>query len=142
MGLMFAPLRRYFDFSGRSRRLEYWLWIIFVFVGIIVAMVLDATLGLGGTMTSSSEVGDGTASASFNVSGGGPITLVFALLVLIPGLALVIRRFHDQNKSGWWILVPIVNPFFLMFASGTAGPNRFGPDPKGGVAPADAQAFT
>ena len=142
MGYMFAPLRRYFDFSGRSRRLEYWLWLIFVFVGLIVAMILDATLGLGGTVTGSSELGEGTASASFNVSGGGPITLVFALLIIIPGLALVIRRFHDQNKSGWWILVPIVNPFFLMFVGGTPGTNRFGPDPKGGAGATDAQAFT
>jgi uncharacterized membrane protein YhaH (DUF805 family) len=142
MGLMFAPLRRYVDFSGRSRRLEYWLWAIFVFVGLIVAMVLDAKLGLGGTMTSSSEVGDGTASASFNVSGGGYITMAFALLVIIPGLALSIRRMHDQNRSGWWILVPLVGAIMIMFIGGTAGPNRFGPDPKGGAGAPDAQAFT
>ena len=140
MHWMLMPLRRYADFSGRSRRLEYWLWAIFVFVGLIVAMVLDATLGLGGTMTSSSELGDGTASASFNVSGGGPITLVFALLVIIPGLAVSIRRLHDQNRSGWWILVPLVGAIMIMFIGGTPGPNRFGPDPKGGAA--DAQVFT
>src|SRR5581483_10144675 len=92
MGLMFAPLRRYFDFSGRSRRLEYWLFVIFVVIGEIIAMVLDAKLGLGGTVNSSSEVGDGTASASFNVSGGGPILLIFLALIIIPGIAVAVRR--------------------------------------------------
>ena len=142
MGLMFAPLRRYFDFSGRSRRLEYWLWAIFVFVGFIVAMILDVKLLGAGTMTSSSELGEGTASASFNISGGGPITLVFLLLVLIPGLALAVRRMHDQNRSGWWILVPLVGMIMIMFIGGTPGPNRFGPDPKGAAGVPDAQAFT
>jgi uncharacterized membrane protein YhaH (DUF805 family) len=138
MGLMFAPLKRYFDFSGRSRRKEYWLFVVFIWIALIVAMVLDAKLGLGGTATSSSEFGDGTASASFNVSGGGIITLIVGLLIIVPGLAVAIRRMHDQDKSGWWILVPIAGPIMFMFIGGTPGPNRFGPDPKGG---ADAQAF-
>lgn len=141
MGLMFAPLRRYFDFSGRSRRMEYWLFVIFIWIALIVAMVLDAQLGLGGTMSSSSELGDGTASASFNVSGGGPITLVVGLLIIIPAFAVSIRRLHDQDRSGWWILVPLVGAIMFMFIGGTAGPNRFGPDPKGGPA-VDTQAFT
>jgi len=141
MGLMFAPLRRYFDFSGRSRRLEYWLFVIFVVIGEIIAMVLDAKLGLGGTVNSSSEVGDGTASASFNVSGGGPILLIFLALIIIPAIAVAVRRMHDQDRAGWWILLPIVGPIMVMFIGGTRGPNRFGPDPKGGEA-VDAQAFT
>jgi len=138
MGLMFAPLKRYFDFSGRSRRKEYWLFVILIWVLLIVAMILDAKLGLGGTATSSSEFGDGTASASFNVSGGGIITLIVGALIIIPGLAVSVRRMHDQDKSGWWILVPIAGAIMVMFIGGTAGPNRFGPDPKGA---ADAQAF-
>ena len=142
MGYMFMPLRRYFDFAGRSRRLEAWLWAIFWVVGLIVALILDVKLLGAGTMTSSSEFGDGTASASFNVSGGGPITLIYALLVFIPGLALSVRRMHDQNRSGWWILVPLVGAIMVMFIGGTPGPNRFGPDPKGGVGAPDAQAFT
>ena len=138
MGLMFAPLKRYFDFSGRSRRKEYWLFVILIWVLLIVAMILDAKLGLGGTATSSSEFGDGTASASFNVSGGGIITLIVGALIIIPGLAVSVRRMHDQDKSGWWILVPIAGAIMVMFIGGTAGPNRFGPDPKSA---ADAQAF-
>jgi len=138
MGLMFAPLKRYFDFSGRSRRKEYWLFAILIWILLIGAMILDATLGLGGTATSSSEYGDGTASASFNLS-GGILTLIVLLLIIIPALAVSIRRMHDQDKSGWWILVPIAGPIMVAFIGGTAGPNRFGPDPKGG---ADASTFS
>ena len=138
MNYMFMPLKRFFDFSGRSRRKEYWLFVILIWVLLIVAMILDAKLGLGGTATSSSEFGDGTASASFNVSGGGIITLIVGALIIIPGLAVSVRRMHDQDKSGWRILVPIAGAIMVMFIGGTAGPNRFGPDPKGA---ADAQAF-
>jgi uncharacterized membrane protein YhaH (DUF805 family) len=141
MGLMFAPLRRYLDFSGRSRRMEYWLFLIFVIVGEIITMVLDAKLGLGTTMTTASELGDGTAGASVNFSGAGYITMAFWLLIIIPAIAVAVRRMHDQDRSGWWILVPLVGAIMVMFIGGTAGPNRFGPDPKGG-APADSQAFT
>jgi uncharacterized membrane protein YhaH (DUF805 family) len=132
---MFMPLKRYFDFSGRSRRKEYWMFFIFVVVGEIITMILDSMLGLGGSTSSSSEFGDGTASASVSAN-GGILTLIFVLLIIIPGIAVSVRRMHDQDKSGWWILIPIVGPILVMFVGGTAGPNRFGPDPKGGADPA------
>jgi uncharacterized membrane protein YhaH (DUF805 family) len=94
-------------------------------------------LGLGGSSSSSSEIGDGTASAIVSAS-GGILTLIFIVLIIIPGIAVSVRRMNDQDKSGWWILVPIAGPIMVMFIAGTAGPNRFGPDPKGG---ADAQTF-
>ena len=137
MEYMLMPLKRYFDFSGRSRRKEYWMFFIFVVVGEIITTILDSVLGLGGSTSSSSAYGDGTASASFS-SSGGILTLIFVLLILIPGIAVSVRRMHDQDKSGWWILIPIVGPILVMFVGGTAGPNRFGPDPKGG---ADAATF-
>jgi uncharacterized membrane protein YhaH (DUF805 family) len=144
MHYMFLPLKRYLDFSGRSRRKEYWLWVLFVIIGYIVAMTLDVQLGLGGSATSSSEYGDGGASASFNVN-GGILTIIFALLVLIPGIAVSVRRMHDLDKSGWMVLlalVPLVNFYYLylLVQPGTPGSNRFGPDPKG--AEADAQTFS
>jgi uncharacterized membrane protein YhaH (DUF805 family) len=126
---MFLPLKRYFDFSGRSRRKEYWMFVLFVVIGEIVTMILDAMLGLGGSATSSSSYGDGGASVSFNAT-GGIITTVFILAMLIPLIAAAVRRAHDQDKSGWFILIPIYN-LILMFTEGTRGPNRFGPDPKG-----------
>ena len=138
MELMLAPLKRYFDFSGRSRRKEFWLFYLFVIIMIVVLSMLDSALGLGGTTTSYSDTNpEGGVSAGFS-SSGGILTLIFVVLMLIPLIAVAVRRMHDQDKSGWWILVPIAGPIMYMFIGGTAGPNRFGPDPKGG---ADAQAF-
>ena len=130
MHWMLLPLKRYFDFSGRSRRKEYWSFFLFVVIGEIVTMILDSMLGLGGSTSSTSNFENGSASASFNAT-GGLLTMIFVLAMIIPGIAVAIRRVHDQDKSGWFVLVPIYN-IILMFLEGTRGPNRFGPDPKGG----------
>lgn len=129
MEYMLMPLKRYFDFSGRSRRKEYWMFFLFYLAVYIVAGILDVQLGFA-TTTSTSEFGDGTASASFNMQ-GGILTTIVALAFLIPNIALAVRRMHDNDKSGWWILVPIYNLIVIWFMEGTRGPNRFGPDPKG-----------
>lgn len=142
MEYMLMPLKRFFDFSGRSRRKEFWLWILLVIIVYVVAGILDVQLGLGGSTQTSSEFGDGSmgASASFN---GGILTLGWMLVTLIPNLAVTVRRLHDVDKSGWFILlglIPLVG-FYLLYLycqPGTVGPNRFGPDPKGGT---DAQTF-
>ena len=70
------------------------------------------------------------------LSGGGALATIgmgllalFWLGTIIPAIAVSVRRMHDQDRSGWWILVPIANIIFL-FIDGTRGPNRFGPDPK------------
>lgn len=128
MELMFAPLKRYFDFSGRSRRKEFWLWVLFVWIVLFVLMYLDSALGLGGTATGYAE----GASVGFNMTGGW-LTNLFALATIIPGIAVAVRRAHDQDKSGWFVLIPIYG-FIMMFLEGTRGPNRFGPDPKAGDA--------
>jgi len=132
MDLMLLPLKRYFDFSGRSRRREFWLWFLFVWIMLFVLMYLDAVLGLGGTATGYAEGG----SVGFHLT-GGLLTAIFGLAVIIPGIAVAIRRAHDQDKSGWFVLIPIYG-FLMMFFEGTRGPNRFGPDPKGAV---DARTF-
>ena len=143
MEYMFMPLKRIFDFSGRSRRKEFWMWILLYIIVWVVAMVLDVQLGLGGSSSTSSEFGDGSVGASASFS-GGILSLVWALIALIPSLSVTVRRLHDVDKSGWFILlglIPLVG-FYLLYLycqPGTAGPNRFGPDPKGG---ADAQVFT
>ncbi len=135
MEYMLMPIKRYFDFSGRSRRKEYWMFAILYIALYVVAGILDVQLGFA-TTTSSSEFGDGTASASFNMQ-GGMLTMILQLALLIPSIALAVRRMHDNDKSGWWILVPIYNIIVIWFMEGTRGPNRFGPDPKG----ADPAAF-
>lgn len=135
MEWMLLPLRRYAQFSGRSRRKEYWMFVLLMLIIYIVAMFLDSLLGFGST-TRYADVTDVGASAGF-YSTGGIITLIAALALFIPSLAVAIRRLHDTDRSGWWILiglVPLVGAIVLIVfycTDGTRGPNRFGPDPKG-----------
>ena len=126
---MFAPLRRYADFKGRARRKEYWSWFLFIVVTMLVLMYLDSALGLGGT---AETYADGS-SAGVSMTGGA-LTMIFFLATIVPSIAVAVRRVHDQDKSGWFVLVPVYN-FILMFLEGTRGPNRFGPDPKGNAEP-------
>lgn len=135
MEYMLAPLKRYFDFSGRSRRKEYWFYVLFVYVVMFGLMFVDSALGLGGTSSTSSEFGDGTMSASASAT-GGILTMIWALLNIIPLIAVAVRRAHDYDKSGWFVLIPIYGAIIVLFLEGTRGPNRFGPDPKGGAAAA------
>jgi uncharacterized membrane protein YhaH (DUF805 family) len=119
---MKLPLQKYADFSGRSRRMEYWMFVVGVIGAAVVAMILDNVVGMGGMI--------------FGVY--GPIYGIVALGTLIPSLACAVRRLHDQDKSGWWLLIgliPLLGGLILlvlMFLEGTKGDNRFGPDPKAG----------
>ncbi|MBK6802517.1 DUF805 domain-containing protein [Novosphingobium sp.] len=122
---MLMPYKRYADFSGRSRRKEFWMFYLFV---MVVYFVLMTVAGMGmASMTVDPETGE--------LSGGGMssmmsiVILLFWVATIIPMLAVQVRRCHDQDKSGWFILVPIYG-IILMFLEGTRGPNRFGPDPK------------
>jgi uncharacterized membrane protein YhaH (DUF805 family) len=137
MNDMFLPYKRYFDFAGRSRRREYWLFVLFYTVVLIGLMILDSQLGLGGYAESYSDFGDGSMSVGFSLA-GGVLSMIWASLHLIPAVAAGIRRMHDQDKSGWFILIPFYN-LVLLCLEGTRGPNRFGPDPKGG---GQAQIFS
>lgn len=109
MEWMILPFKKYAQFSGRSRRKEFWMYILFVIIVTIVLSILDAMLGLGGSTYSSSSLPDGATgyggSAGVN---GGLLAGLFALATLIPSLAVQVRRLHDTNRSGWWILMPLV----------------------------------
>lgn len=142
MNYMFLPLQRYADFNGRSRRMEYWMFALFLFVVYMVAwFVLGAMFAT--SMPPASEIGpDGQMSpeaAAGMMTAMGPMFIVFCLLwlvFLLPSLAVTVRRFHDQDKSGWMVLlmfVPIIGGLIVlifMLLPGTEGPNRYGPDPK------------
>lgn len=137
MEWMLLPYRRYAEFTGRSRRKEYWMFALFQFLVSLVigALFGQATwMGMGGMMTGSMMVG-GTGSLIQNL---------FTLVSLIPALAVSVRRLHDQDRSGWLlllVLVPVLGWFALfvfMCLEGTRGPNRYGPDPKN---PTDIEAF-
>jgi len=122
MEWMLMPLKRYADFQGRSRRKEYWMFqlgIVLVYVAFaVLSAILGAVAGETGTMIAS-------------------IPLLLLLLgILVPALAVTVRRFHDQDKSGWMALLGLI-PFVggiivlvFMCLEGTKGPNQFGPDPK------------
>lgn len=126
MEWMTLPLKRYADFSGRSRRKEYWMFILGVFIVAIVIGIIEGILGIN------------------QMVGGvyGPLTTLLLLGVIIPGIAVQVRRFHDQDKSGWFVLlglIPLLGGIIVlvfMCLEGTKGPNRFGDDPKSGVSPA------
>jgi len=149
MEWMLMPLRRYAEFSGRSRRKEYWMFTLFI---VLVTMVCMALMFAGGFSTmmalDSGEVG-GAPGPLFWV-GMVPFAL-FMLAIIIPSIAVGVRRFHDRDMSGWWYLgfivlgaIPYVGilasiaSLVIMVLPGTPGPNRFGPDPKN---PASAEVF-
>lgn len=123
MEWMIMPLKRYADFSGRSRRKEYWMFVLFQILVLFPVALVGAMLG--GIDES------GTGGALFLI-----LVAIFVLAFLVPGLAVQVRRFHDQDKSGWFILlgfIPYIGGiilFVFMCLEGTRGPNRFGPDPK------------
>lgn len=111
MEWMILPLKRYAQFSGRSRRKEFWMWVLFIILVSIVLSILDSMLGLGGrtfagrsatTTPTMTSVGYGAFAS------GGVLTIIFSLAILIPNLAVSVRRLHDIDRSGWLVLLPLV----------------------------------
>jgi len=86
---MFQPFAKYVDFQGRARRSEYWLWFLFQ---IIVGFVFGALKGIVGT--------EGAVVIQL-------ANAVFSLAILLPTLAVGVRRLHDTNRTGWWVAFPI-----------------------------------
>ena len=102
--------RNYVTFSGRAARSEYWWFFLFSIMVSILIGIIESSLGLGqGTVTS----GDGGISANY---AGGILSGLWGLGNFLPSLAVAVRRLHDTDRSGWWVLIAIV-------------PNRFGRDP-------------
>ncbi|WP_412061591.1 DUF805 domain-containing protein [Rubrivirga sp. IMCC45206] len=113
----------YADFDGRARRKEYWMFFL------VNAIVYLGILAVAGALGSISE------SLGAVV---GMLYVVYALAVLVPSVAVTVRRLHDTGKSGWMVLIaliPIVGLvlIYFMIVEGDAGPNAYGPDPKDAV---------
>jgi len=140
------PLKRYAQFTGRSRRKEYWMFVLLLFVAGLVLSIVEGIAGF-----------DRTIGGAY-----GPLTALFWLATLVPSIAVGIRRLHDIDKSGWWLMIgygpAIVGVAMLLLGAagavpalvllgiagigfivllvfsvleGTRGPNAYGPDPKG-----------
>ncbi|WP_375396221.1 DUF805 domain-containing protein [uncultured Sphingomonas sp.] len=119
MRWMLMPLRRYADFQGRSRRKEFWLWVLFVILASVVLSALDAAFGLGGetTFDRTNTLNSGSAAYNFGYNFGamtrtGILSGIFSLAILLPNLAVQVRRLHDTDRSGWWLLLP-VGPYLV-----------------------------
>jgi uncharacterized membrane protein YhaH (DUF805 family) len=118
MNWYLAVLKNYVGFSGRARRTEFWMFILFNLIIEIVLNIIGRAL-------------DTTLPAT-----------IYGLAVLLPALAVWVRRLHDTGRSGWWLLIgliPLIGAIVLLvFAAspGNVGPNNYGPDPKQEQAPA------
>ncbi len=123
MNWYLSVLKNYATFSGRARRKEYWMFALFNIIILLVLSVIDATLGLV-----SYELGIGILSG------------IYMLATFIPNIAVSIRRLHDTNRSGWWLLlyiIPIIGFVVLLIfvcSDSQPGSNRYGDNPKGIVA--------
>jgi uncharacterized membrane protein YhaH (DUF805 family) len=112
-------LKKYATFSGRARRSEYWYFVLFNFIFMLVAMGLDNLLG-----------------TTVSVLPYGYFYFALAIAMLIPGLAVFVRRMHDIGKSGWWYFIafiPLVGAIWLLVlccTEGVSGDNEYGADPK------------
>ena len=121
MNWYLQALKKYADFSGRARRKEYWFFVLFNIIISVVLTVCDVFMG--------------TYSAAASI---GILTGIYTLAVLIPGIAVTVRRLHDTGRSGWWILiilVPLIGAIVLlifMLIDSQAGTNAYGPSPKTG----------
>jgi len=112
-------IRKYAVFTGRSRRSEYWYFVLFNTLIIVALTVVDVAMGL------------------YSIEGDlGLLSGVYSLAVFIPSFAVTVRRLHDTDRSGWWLLlalIPVVGVIVLIVffaADGTPESNRFGENPK------------
>jgi uncharacterized membrane protein YhaH (DUF805 family) len=117
-----AVLKKYAVFSGRARRKEYWYFFLFNIIVSIILLAIDVATG-----SLSSEAGAGLWQG------------IYMLAVLIPYIAVSVRRVHDTNRSGWWLLIgliPLIGIVLLVFMVQDSKPaeNQFGSNPKEAIA--------
>lgn len=106
-------MKQYTDFSGRARRKEFWMFYLFNIIASCIASVLDSVIGTGGILAA-----------------------IYALGVLLPNLAVGVRRLHDIGKSGWnwlWAFIPLIGAIVVLVwfcKDSQPGDNQYGPNPK------------
>jgi len=129
-------LGNYATFSGRASRSEFWWFYLFVILVSAVLNVIDAVLGLRVGAMSEEFIISGTA-VPFVSSGVGVLSTIFALAMLLPFLAVGVRRLHDSDKSGWLLLlgyllicacgIGLIVLLVLFVLKSTPGDNKYGP---------------
>lgn len=113
MNWYLAVLKNYAGFAGRARRTEYWMFFLINFIIVAVLDIIGLALKLGTYLG-----------------------IIYSLAVLLPALAVAVRRLHDTGRSGWWVLisfVPLVGTIILIVflaTEGQPGDNQYGPNPK------------
>ena len=118
---------RYFTFTTRSSRSEFWWWMLFTFLVDVILVVVNSILFGRSIQQSSAE--------NIFLYDSGYLGAIFQLVVLIPTIAISCRRLHDIDKSGWWqllVFIPLIGWGFLLYwfvKRGDDGENRFGADP-------------
>ena len=114
-------INKYATFSGRARRKEYWMFLLINLVVSVALALIDSLIG------------------SVSESGMGLLSSVYSIGVLIPSLALSVRRLHDIGRTGWWVLIsiiPVIGAVVLlvfMLLDSEPGSNRYGANPKEGI---------
>jgi uncharacterized membrane protein YhaH (DUF805 family) len=117
----FEAFRRFAEFDGRSRRKEYWMFNVVNWCLSFAVVMLSGLAGVG--------------TRAGSLAGMGLLG-IFLLVTIIPGLAVTVRRLHDTNRSGWWMLismVPLIGAIALLIfllQDSDPGPNEYGPNPK------------
>ncbi len=115
-------LGKYAVFSGRATRSEFWYWVLAIFLVSIVLSLIDGAF-----------IAPGMGYEPYSPEAGSPLQMLFSLATLLPSLGVTVRRLHDTDRSGWWILlglIPIIGSLILLWwyiQRGTEGDNRFGP---------------
>lgn len=114
MNWYLAVLKKYAVFEGRARRMEYWMFFLINFLIAFAIIVIETMLGSPGVLY-----------------------FIYALAVLLPSIAVAVRRLHDTSRAGWWVLlifIPFIGTIILivlLLLDSTPGPNEYGPNPKG-----------
>ena len=109
-----SGFNNYVGFSGRAPRSEYWFWVLFVFLVGVVTAILDGAI--------------------FPLQQISPLNTIATVVLLLPNIAVGVRRLHDMDHAGWWLLIVLTGigalALIVWFCfKGTGGPNRYGPDP-------------
>lgn len=135
MRWMLMPFARYAEFDGRSRRMEYWMFHLFYWCVLIALFLFGGLIGAFEDNSGYSDYGSsGETGPAFVVIMA--LYAIFIIGTIIPALALLVRRLHDRDMSGWFILlnlIPYIGGIILLIITllpGTAGENSYGPDPK------------